>query len=420
MASGILDLGGLTAGELARRTWKEMMEDGVTDAAAQLAYYFMLALFPLLIFLISLLATVRATTVVESFVRLLESVMPGQAYDLVGSEVARIMAEPQGGLLTFGALATLWAASSGVASLMYTLDRAYDVVEERSFVRLRATAIVLTVALATLIITGGIMIMTGDKVSAWLAASTGMSWVASVGTLGNYALGLVFMFLGLELIYYFGPNVQEQKFAWISPGSLVGVILFVLASIGFSVYLRFGDSYTATYGSIGAVIILMLWLYILGAAVVVGGEINAEIAHAALARGRADAPEVTTESHAKAHEYEVSGGTSPAGAPAPAPPPGPVLGAEPGDGTAIAVMHMLEALRHENSQVRASTLVALRTAGPAAVAALPAVIRALEDPKVEVRREAVGTLEYLLEKHGEARAQALEALERAGAPRRVA
>lgn len=292
---GPWQLGGLSTKELAKRVWKEMGEDAVFDAGAALGYYFMLALFPLMIFLISMLATIQALDLANIVMGTLRTAMPAEAYDLIGKEMLRVLNDSGGGLLTLGALGTLWAASSGVVSLLDGLNRAYDVEETRGLIRQRVIAIGLTVALALLIIVGAVALMAGDKIFIWIAEQSGLEWLSIAGTIANYLVGLGAMFMGLEVIYYFGPNVKGQKWKWVSPGSLVGIAIFILASVLFSVYLRVSGGYAATYGSLGAVIVLMLWLYFLGLAIMVGGEVNAEIAAAALERGSRTAPKIAVE-----------------------------------------------------------------------------------------------------------------------------
>lgn len=301
MAFGPWQLGGLTLAELGKRVHKEMTDDAVFDAAAALAYYFMLAIFPLLIFLISMLASIQALDLVSTVTRTLESAMPGDASKLVTTEITRIMKDSSGGLLTFGALGTLWAASSGVVSLLDGLNRVYDVQETRGIVKQRLLAVGLTVALALLIIVGAVALMAGGKVSEWAAEQTGLGWIETVGTILHYLIGVGFMFLGLELIYFLGPNVKGQKWKWVTPGSVMGVVIFILSSIGFTLYLQFSGGYSATYGALGAVIVLMLWLYLLGLAVMIGGEINAEIAAAALEKGSRTAPKIAQEKGSSGH-----------------------------------------------------------------------------------------------------------------------
>lgn len=296
IAYGPWNLGGLSVKQLLKRVYAEITDDAVVDAAAALGYYFMLALFPLLIFLVSLLGTFGSENLVKNLLTSLQTVMPGDVYKLLGGEIDRIMKTSSGSLLTFGAVATLWAASSGVVSLIDGLNRAYDVTDSRSFVKRRLIALGLTVTLAVLIICGSVMLVMGDKISLLLAKWTGLEWMKSSAMVINFVLGLGLMFAGLEIIYYAGPNVKNQKFAWISPGSIVGVVVFILSSVGFSLYVRFSGGYGATYGSLGAVIVLMLWLFLLGLAIVLGGEINAEIAAAARRHGEADAPNIPPQS----------------------------------------------------------------------------------------------------------------------------
>ena len=405
MRNGPFDLGGLTVVELGKRVWAEMSGDNVWDAAAQLGYYFLLAMFPLLIFLLSLVALVPNTDMVGSLLSTMQSVMPPQAYALVGGEVQRILQSSNGGLLTFGMLGTIWAASSGVVSVIGTLNRAYEVEDDRGFFKLRLTAIGLTIALVVLLACGGALITTGDAIAGWAAGLLGLDWAARIaGVVLGYALGLGMLFVALELVYYFGPDLEDQKWHWASPGSVAGVALFVLASIGFSLYVRMNDSYSVTYGSIGAVIILMLWLYLLGLAIIVGAEVNSEIALAAKARGREDAPDGVGETTGR--EQAAEAGVDP--------------GAKTGDereavpqpaATRVVAMprpdHMtpevyglvlsdlLGALMHENAHVRAETARVLSHLDPPHPAAIALLTARLEDESPEVRTEAQRALDRM-------------------------
>jgi membrane protein len=272
-------LGGLTLGELANKIWLEIYGGSVFSRAAELAYYFLLALFPMLIFLSSLIGFLPDAQ--ENIFRALASVMPGEAMKLVHETILDVVRNRSGGLISFGVLGALWAASGGVSAVMNALTDAYDVKEDRSFWEVRLMAIGLTVILAMLIVVGVILIMFGDRFSVWLAARLGLGATFAVfwGTV-DYLLGLAFVFLGLQFIYYFGPNIK-QGWRWITQGAVFAVVSLVIASLLLSLYLRYGPSYSATYGSLGAVIVLMLWLYLTGAAVVIGGEINANIGQAA-------------------------------------------------------------------------------------------------------------------------------------------
>ncbi len=272
-------LGGLTLSELAHKIWLEIYEGSVLSRAAELAYYFLLALFPMLIFLTSLIGFLPDAQ--ENIFRALASVMPGEAMKLVHETILDVVRNRSGGLISFGVLGALWAASGGVSAVINALTVAYDVKEDRSFWKVRLIAVGLTVILASLIVVGVILIMFGDRFSVWLAAWLGLGAAFAVfwGVI-DYLLGLAFVFLGLQFIYYFGPNIK-QGWRWITHGAVFAVVSLVIASLLLSLYLRYGPSYSATYGGLGAVIVLMLWLYLIGAAVILGGEVNANIRRAA-------------------------------------------------------------------------------------------------------------------------------------------
>jgi membrane protein len=272
-------IGGLTFKELAVRTWREANEDNILGRAAELAYYFLLALFPMLIFLTSLVGFLPGLR--EAIFMALGKFVPGEAMRLVSETISDVTRHRSGGLISFGVLGAIWAASGGVTAVMGTLNAAYDAREERSFWKIRLIAICLTVMLALLVVGGTALVMFGDRFAVWFGERLGMgpSFTVIWGVI-HYLVGLALLFLGLELIYYFGPNV-EQDWKWITPGAVFAVVSMVVASLLFSVYLRFAPDYSATYGSLGAVIVLMLWLYLMGAVILIGGEINAEISHAA-------------------------------------------------------------------------------------------------------------------------------------------
>lgn len=292
-------LGGLTIIELAKRTWRETNDDKVWGRAAELAYYFLLALFPMLLFLTSLVGFLPDAQ--AAIFQALARVVPGEAMKLVTDTINDVANNRHGGLLSFGALGAIWAASGGVSAVMGTLNEAYDAKEERSFLKMQLIAIGLTVALALLVVGGVVLIMYGDKLSAWLAAQLGLGQTfTTIWRAVDFVLGFALVFLGLQVIYYFGPNVK-QAWHWVTPGALFAVLSLLLASLLLTLYLRFAPSYSATYGSLGAVIVLMLWLYLMGLAVLIGGEVNAEIAHAS------DAPLVTGETKSAIVEGAVGG-----------------------------------------------------------------------------------------------------------------
>lgn len=276
MAGGML--GGLTFTELGKRVWKEADEDKIFGTAAELAYYFLLALFPMLIFLTSLVGFLPGAQ--ENILNGLAKAVPGEAMDMVRETLQDVVANRSGGLLSFGVLGTLWASSSGVSSLMESLNIAYEVKEGRSFIKQRVVAVGLTIMLTLLIIGGTVLIMFGDKLADGVAGWLGLGPAfVTVWHIVDYILGLALLFVGIQIIYYFGPNIK-QAWSWITPGAAFAVFGLIVGSLAFSLYLRFGPKYSATYGSIGAVIVLMLWLYMMGLMLLTGAEINSEIARA--------------------------------------------------------------------------------------------------------------------------------------------
>jgi membrane protein len=288
-------LGGLSLKDLGKRVWKEVQKDAIFDVSAILGFYFLLALFPMLIFLVSLLSYMSTPVLMNKVLSLAAGSMPPDAYKILADQMSNILQQSKGGLLTFGAIATLWSASSGVTSIMDGLNRAYDVEDQRTIIKKRALSLGITLGLTVLTVLGAAILVGSDQIAQLLQDATGVKAIATIGSIVGALLGLAFMFVGLEVVYYYGPNVKNQKWAWITPGSLLGVVIFLAVSFGFSLYLRFSNTYNATYGSIGGVIILMLWLYYLGVAILAGGEVNAIIAAAALKNGNKEAPKFGVE-----------------------------------------------------------------------------------------------------------------------------
>lgn len=287
-------LGNLGWRELAKRVWKEIQEDEVFGRAAELSYYFLLALFPFLIFLTSILGLVlgSGSNTRQTLFEYLARMMPPSAYQLISQTMTEVSAASSGGKISFGILAALWAASNGMTAITTSLNSAYDVEETRPWWKQRLTAIALTMALSVLIISSLILVVAGGWIADWLAASFGLgSTFPLAWKIVQWPIVLFCIILAFALIYYFAPDLREQKWTWLTPGAAIGVALWLLVSIAFRVYLNFFDSYSATYGSLGAVIILMLWLYFTGIAVLIGGEINSEIEHAAAQQGEPEAKE---------------------------------------------------------------------------------------------------------------------------------
>jgi membrane protein len=288
----VWELGGLTWGKLSRRVWGELYAGDLLTRAAALSYYFLLALFPLLLFLLAMLGQLAGTgtELRRDLLRYLGTLMPRSASALVYTTVEEITRNADGGKLTFGLLMALWVASFGIGAITETLNSAYGVRETRPFWRVRLLSVALTITLAVLVITALALVLYGGGIGEGLSGRLGMGeafeWTWKIV---QWPIVLGFVLLAFALIYYFAPDVSEQRWYWITPGSLVGVAMWLLVSFAFRLYLHYFDSYSVTYGSLGAVIILMLWFYLTGAAILIGGQVNAEIEHAAARRGEPDA-----------------------------------------------------------------------------------------------------------------------------------
>jgi membrane protein len=274
--------------QLAKRVWNEIETDRIFGRAAELSYYFLLALFPLLIFLTSVIGIVlgSGTGTRHALFNYLARIMPPSAFQLLDTTMYEVTQGSGGGKISFGLLAALWAASNGMSAITDSLNAAYDLTETRPWWKQRLTAITLTIALSVLIMAALILVVAGGNIGEAVAGHFGFgSAFAIAWKIIQWPVIFAALILAFALIYYFAPDLHDQAWKWLTPGAAIGVALWLLVSIGFRVYLQFFDSYNKTYGSLGAVIILMLWLYFTGAAVLIGGEINSEIENAAADKG---------------------------------------------------------------------------------------------------------------------------------------
>lgn len=285
-------LGGLRPRQLAKTVMRGVNEDNLLGRAAELAYNLILAIFPLMIFLLSLfgLFASHRQALVHNFFSYFSAFLPPAAFQMFTTTVREIIHSTGGGKLTFGLLFTLWFAAGGMTSMMNTLNGVYRVQESRSFIKFRAIALGLTVAIAILVIVALLLVLVGGHISNVIGSRFGMqSAVVIVWRVVQWIAVLCSLSVAFSLIYYFGANLEEQHWYWITPGSVIGVLLWLAASGAFRAYLHFFNSYSRTYGSLGAVMIMLIWLYVSGLAFLIGGEINADIEHAAALRGHPEA-----------------------------------------------------------------------------------------------------------------------------------
>jgi membrane protein len=286
------ELGGLSVKELSKRVWKAINDDDILNRGSELAYNFLLSIFPLLLFLIAILGMFahEGTALREQLFTSISQALPSSASELVANTLNEVTKASGGGKITFGIVFFLYSASSAVATMIAVLNAAYHVRDSRSWFKTRSIAIGLTVGLMGMVALALALVLFGGKLADLAGMKLGMGTAAVIGwRVLQWLLALFFMSLTFAVLYYFGPDVEEQHWYWITPGSVVGVLLWLVSSFALRLYLHYYNSYSKTYGSLGAVIILLLWFYIAGLAFLVGAEINAEIEHAAAKRGHPEA-----------------------------------------------------------------------------------------------------------------------------------
>ena len=273
-------LGGLSVKELATRVIKEVREDDALGWAAQLAYYLLFAVFPFFLFVTALLGFLPIPNLLERILAGLAMVLPGEAVTLLQDNIRQLVTEQKGGLLSFGILAALWSSSSAVVAITAALNQAYDVEEGRPWWKVRGVALLLTMGLSLFLLLAVVLLVFGPQLGGGLAALVGLGTVFEVlWNLLRWPVSAGLLTVALALVYYCAPDV-EQEWKWMTPGAIFAVLATLLTSLGFSLYVSHFGSYNTTYGSLGAVIVFLTWLYLTGLCLLVGGEINAEIAHA--------------------------------------------------------------------------------------------------------------------------------------------
>jgi membrane protein len=282
-------LGGLSFYELGRRLWHESLQDEVLGRAAQLSYYILLALFPMLLVLTALMGVFSVENYMPELMSYLRQVLPNDALSMVERFLKQVAEGSGTNILSLGGLGALWASSSGMTAIMDALNVVYGVkTDSRPFWRVRLTAIVLTIGLAGFVILSLTLVLYGPSIGAWIADFVGLGWAFIVAwNLLQWPVVVGIMLLVVGAIYYVCPDIQ-QDWRWVSPGSAFAVAMWLVVSLGFKLYVdNYGD-YNKVYGSIAGVIVLMLWLYWSGMVLLVGGEVNAEIEKAATARAHQD------------------------------------------------------------------------------------------------------------------------------------
>ena len=262
-----------------KATVSEFQRDDALGLAAQLAFYLILALFPFILVLVSLMGTFSNENLANTVLKYFQSVTPPEVYQLISSYLGSVLSgnNRAPGLFSVGILLTLWSASGALAALIAAINKAYDIEETRPVWKVRGIALLMTLGLSVLIMIGVILLVAGPPVGKVVADIFGLGDVfLLVWDIARWPVALFFMVFTVALIYYIAPDA-EQPFRWITPGGFVAVLLWVLASLAFRFYVSNFGSYDETYGSIGAVIVLLLYLYISSLTILFGAELNATL-----------------------------------------------------------------------------------------------------------------------------------------------
>jgi len=261
------------------RVYEEFGRDRVTSVAAGVTYYALLAVFPAIAALVSIYGLFADPATIQDHLNAMSGILPGGAMEVIGEQVQRIASQGGGALgfgFIFGLAVSLWSANAGMKAVFDALNIVNDEEEKRSFLRLNLTSLTFTLCAILFILTalGGIVVL--PIVLKFIGLGEGTEWLLS---LLRWPVLLIGVILGLSLIYRFGPSRDKAEWRWVTPGGIVAAVLWIAVSMLFSWYVSNFGSYNETYGSLGAVIGFMTWIWLSSIVVLLGAEINAEMEH---------------------------------------------------------------------------------------------------------------------------------------------
>lgn len=266
--------------EFVRRLYREYVDDAVTDSAAQLAYYLLFSLFPFLFFVVTVSAYFPVMGKLDALLERAAVVVPDTALEIIRSQLQNLFSQKRQKLLTLSLLTSIWSASRGLDALRRAMNLAYDVTESRPYWKTQGIAMGMTLAGAILIPVAFTMFVLGSELGVVLAHKLHVDvYYQFVWSWLRWPLTAFLVMWALALNYYFLPDV-EQEFKFITPGSVLATVAWILTTWGFTQYVTHFGNFNVTYGSIGGVMVLMLWLYLGGLIFIMGGEVNAIIEHA--------------------------------------------------------------------------------------------------------------------------------------------
>jgi len=261
--------------DLGKHVWRLSQHHDILGRAAQLGFYFLLALFPALLGLTALVGLLPIQSIFPRLMGYLQKILPDESLSLVENYLRQITFETDAGMFSLSVLGALVAASWGMMAIIDTLNTVYNVKESRAPWKAGVTAVLLTIGAAVFVIVSITLVLIGESLSQWIADVVGLNELFTSGwAILQWPMIFLFMLLAMNLIYYWAPNIKYE-WQWVTPGSVLAVVFWIVVSLAFKFYAENLMNYNLVYGSITGVIILMMWLYFSGLVLLIGGELNA-------------------------------------------------------------------------------------------------------------------------------------------------
>ena len=265
---------------IAKKTFREFTKDQCPDLAAALTYYSVLSIFPALLALVSLLGIFgQPEKTTGALLDIVQGFAPAETVDAIRAPVEQLSSSSAAGLtLVIGILTALWSASGYVGAFGRAMNRIYEIDEGRPFVKLRGTMLAVTIATVLIVVLLAAMLVLSGPVAESVGNALGLGDVVlTIWNIAKWPLIVLLVVAAIAILYYATPNVKQPKFRWMSLGSLIALAIFLLASLAFGFYVANFSSYNETYGTIGGVIVSLLWLWILNMSLLFGAEFDAEM-----------------------------------------------------------------------------------------------------------------------------------------------
>lgn len=258
-------------------TFRETMKDDAQGLAAQLSYYFFLSFFQMLLALVALASLFPLRSLTDDITRFLAPVAPADVISIINEQMIAISARPHSGLMTIGLAAALWSSSAAMGAVVNAMNRAIGIEETRAWWRVRMVSLLLTAGLALFVLISISLVLAGpqaaDLLTRWFGLGSVFAWTWKIV---QWPIAFMLVAIGVGLIYHFAPNTK-QRWRWLTPGSLTATSLWLLGSLGFRVYVVSFSNFEGTYGTLGGIIVMLVWFYVSGLAILIGAELDAEI-----------------------------------------------------------------------------------------------------------------------------------------------